>query len=137
MLTQAEGDALIFELKERVKNEYFVWKNNTAQNELIVAVGDDTLRFILSLKKNPHEIKLHLRTKKKDIGLLRIDNAPYHSNPDGEEIRGPHMHYYVAGEELGYAELIDWYDLNDPVTTLLRFLDEARIKYFEVQLEIF
>jgi hypothetical protein len=82
------------------------------------------------LSRNPFEIRLHLRTQKDNVGLCRIDAAPYHPNPDGTELRDtPHMHVYREGYGLRWAEPIDWYDAADPQSTLERFLDEIHTRF--------
>ena len=89
----------------------------------MIAVEERELQFILSLKRNPFEIRLHLRTKSRDIGLLRLDNNLYHPNPDGTEIRNqPHLHTYREGYDLTWAEPVNWCDVSDPYGTLERFL---------------
>ena len=76
------------------------------------------------MKRNPFEIRLHCRTKNRDIGLVRLDNNPYHPNPDGSEIRNqPHLHVFREGFGLEWAEAVPWCDVNDPYGTLQRFLD--------------
>ena len=85
---------------------------------------------MLTLSRNPFEIRLHARTRDRNIGLLRIDNAPYHQNPDGSELRDtPHLHIYREGCDLAWAEPIDWYDVNDPLRTLERFLKEFKARF--------
>jgi hypothetical protein len=72
---------------------------------------------------------VHLRTRDRDIGLVRLDNAPYHPNPDGTEIRNqPHMHIYREGYGLEWALPVNWYNLNDPMGTLERFLAEIHTR---------
>jgi len=112
MITQAQADQLIAALKEAARNDPFIWQENLRQDEIVLAVGDRKLKFVLTLKRNLNEIKLHMRTQDRNIGLARIDNAPYHCNPDGSEIRSqPHLHLYREGHELAWAEPIDWCDL--------------------------
>lgn len=130
MITQNQADRLIQMLKEAARTEALVWEKDKRQDELIVAVEDKKIQFILSLKRNPFEIRLHFRTKDRDIGLVRVDNARYHSNPDGTELRDqPHIHFFREGDALNWAEPIDWYNLNDPVATLERFLEIIRTKF--------
>ena len=130
MLTQAQADKLIATLKEAARKDAFVWEENRRQDEMVVAVEDQKIQFILTLKRNPFEIKLHLRTRDRDIGLVRVDNAPYHCNPDGSEIRGkPHLHMYREDYELDWAEPVDWYDVSRPMDTLERFLDIVRTRF--------
>ena len=130
MLTQAQADRLIALLKEAVRNDAFVWEMNKAQDELLVAVEEQEIQFVLSMHRHPFKIRLHLRTKDRDLGLVRVDNASYHPNPDGTEIRGqPHIHIYREGDGLNWAEPIDWFDLNNPLATLERFLDVVHARF--------
>lgn len=86
---------------------------------------------MLTLSRNPFEIKIHARTRERNLGLLRIDNAPFHTNPDGTELRDtPHLHVFREGYDLlPWAEPIDWYDLSDPLRTLERFLQEFNARF--------
>ena len=130
MLTQAQADRLIQLLKEAARTEVFVWERDKRQDELVVAVEDKKIQFILSLKRNPFEIRLHFRTRDRDIGLVRVDNFRYHANPDGTELRDqPHIHFFREGDGLNWAEPINWYDLNDPIATLEQFLEIIRTRF--------
>lgn len=131
MLTQAQADKLIKMLKESLSDKAFEWHNNLNQEEQFIDVETEKIRFILALKRNPFEIRLHLRTKDRHIGLARIDAAKHHTNPDGTEIRNtPHIHLYREGYgNLAWAESIDWYDQKKPIATLERFLDEINARF--------
>jgi hypothetical protein len=130
MLTQAQADRLITITKEAQRTDQLNWKTNQVENELLVAVEERELQFVLTLKRNPFEIRLHLRTKSRDIGLVRLDNALYHPNPDGTEIRNqPHLHTYREGDGLAWAEPVDWCDVNSPYGTLGRFLDYIHARF--------
>src|SRR2546426_9993994 len=124
MLTQTQADRLIALLKEAVRTDPLSWKVNQIANEILVSIEEKGLQFVLSLKRNPFEIRFHFRTRDRDIGLVRLDNSPYHPNPDGSEIRDqPHLHRYREGYGLEWAEPVDWYDISDPFRTLERFLE--------------
>jgi hypothetical protein len=130
LLTQSQADRLIELTKEAERNEPLVWLANKQIDEAMMAVNEKSLRFVLSLKRNPFEIRLHLRTRDRDIGLIRLDNSPYHPNPDGSEIRDrPHMHRYREGFDLAWAEPVDWYNVNDPFRTLERFLEIINARF--------
>lgn len=130
MLTQEQADRLITLIKEAMRSGTFVWEINQRQDEFVAAVEDRKIQFVLTLKRNPFEIRLHLRTRDRDIGLVRLDNAPYHPNPDGTEIRNQaHMHVYREGYGLEWAQPVNWYNLNDPMRTLERFLAEIRTRF--------
>lgn len=129
-ISQAQAQLLISALKEAVRKNAFTWDSNTRFDEPLVAVASEDLEFVLSLNRNPFEIRLHLRTQKDNIGLCRVDAAPYHPNPDGSEIRDtPHMHFYKEGYGLKWAEPIDWYYPSDPEGTLKRFLDVINTRF--------
>lgn len=123
MLTQDRADQLIRLAKEALARECMTWQHNLRQEELVVAVEDQDLQFLFSMKRNPHEITAQLRTRDRHIPLARIDNAAQHVNPDGSVLRCPHLHWYRAGEGLAWAEAIEWYDLSRPMDTLVKFLD--------------
>lgn len=129
MLTQAKADELLTKVKEAATTAVFTWMNDTRQEELFIAVEDRGLHFILSLKRNPFEIKAQLRTKDRHIPLARIDNAFQHINPDGEVIRGPHLHWYKEGYGVAWAEPINWYRLDRPMDTLSRFLELVAARF--------
>lgn len=125
MLTQQEANNLIQALKEAIRNDVFVWENDQSQEEMLKTVQLGEVYFVLNLKRNPFEIRLHFRTREQNIGLLRLDAAAYHPNPDGSELRNtPHLHIYQEGLELKTARSVDWYDVNSPMKTLERFLEE-------------
>ena len=103
---------------------------NKRQDEKVVSLEDEKIQFVLSLKRNPLKIRLHFRTRDRNIGLVRVDNKRYHTNPDGTEVRNrPHLHVYREGEDLEWAEPVDWYDLNDPMKTLERFLQIVQTRF--------
>jgi len=131
MLTQAQADKLIEMAKESASAHVFEWYENQQQEETFVAVEFEKIRFVLSLKRNPFEVRLHLRLQERNIGLARIDAAKYHPNPDGTELRNvPHIHWFREGyHNLEWAEAIDWYDATNPVGTLYRFLDEIHARF--------
>jgi hypothetical protein len=130
MITQEQAERLIAMLKEAMRPDAFVWEINSRQEEFVAAVEDEKVQFVLTLKRNPFEIRLHLRTRDRDIGLVRVDNAPYHPNPDGTEIRNqPHLHTFREGFGLEWAEPVSWYDVSDPLGTLERFLNEIHTRF--------
>lgn len=129
MLTQSKADELIVKAKEAARTEVLTWLHDERQEELFLAVEDASLQFLLSLKRNPFEIRLQLRTKDRHIPLARIDNAAQHSNPDGTIIRGPHIHWHREGFGMAWAEAIDWYRLDQPLDTLVRFLDLVHARF--------
>jgi hypothetical protein len=130
MITQEQAGRLIEMAKQALRTDVFVWEDARRQDEFVATVEDEKVQFVLTLKRNPFEIRLHLRTRDRDIGLVRLDNAPYHPNPDGTELREqPHIHFYREGYGLEWADPVSWYNLEDPLGTLEQFLREVRTKF--------
>ena len=138
LLTQAQADRLIEIVKEAERTDPFVWIANRQTDEGLTATDEKGLRFVLSLKRNPFEIRLHFRTRNRDIDLVRLDNSPYHHNPDGNEIKDrPHLHRYRERFGLEWAEEVDWYDVNNPFGTLERFLELINARFPQgIQMEL-
>ena len=93
MLTQNEANELLAKAKEATRKEILSWGKSSRHDEPVIVVGESDLQFILSLSRNPFEIKAHFRTKSKNVQLARIDSAAQHINPDGNRITGPHLHW--------------------------------------------
>lgn len=130
MLTQQEAEDMLNKAKEATRKEILSWANGSRNDEHVIAVGEPDLQFVLSLTKNPFEIKAHFRTKSKSIHLARIDAHKQHINPDGVRITKPHLHWYREGyATLEWAEDIDWYDVNKPLDTLFKFLDLIKTRF--------
>lgn len=131
ILSQSQANQLIAALKEALQTKTFVWTENKRDDEEFKTSTGEDIRFILTLKRHPFEIKLHLRTKDRHLGLVRLDCHQYHANPDGTEIRGqPHLHTYREGfDNLEWAEPVDWCDLDDPIKTLEHFLREINGRF--------
>lgn len=119
-------------LKRAMLDEIFVWRSNKAQNELVVSIDEPSIQFVLSLKRHPFQIRLHFRTRDRDVGLARVDAKPYHPNPDGSELRNqPHLHLYREGYGLQWAEAVDWYDVTKPEQTLEHFLEIVHTRFMQ------
>ena len=130
MITQIEASELLDKAKEAIRKEVLSWERTSRHDEPVIAVGEPELQFILSLSRNPFEIKAHFRTKNKNIHLARIDSTKQHINPDGTRITGPHLHMFREGfAGLEWAEEIDWYDNNNPLDTLYKFLDLIKTRF--------
>ncbi len=130
MLTEAQASALIAMLKESARETAFSWFSNARDDEVFISADDGDIEFVLTLSRNPFEIRLHFRTKLNNIGLMRIDGAPYHANPDGTELRNtPHIHIFREGHGLDWAEPIDWFWPDRPTETLERFLVELNARF--------
>jgi hypothetical protein len=130
MLTQEEADELLLKAKEAVRKEVLSWGITSRHDEVVIATGSPETQFLISLTRNPFEIKAHFRTKTSNVQLARVDTQKQHINPDGERIVGPHLHWYREGyAHLEWAEKIDWYDPSKPLDTLFRFLDLIKVRF--------
>ena len=129
LLTQSEADELLALPKLSALKVVFTWLKNTRQEEVFVELAGKERKFVLNLKRNPFEIRLHLRTKGGNVGLARIDNAAQHMNPDGNVLLGSHLHWYREGFGLAWAESIDWYDTTRPLDTLAKFLEIVNARF--------
>jgi len=130
LITQQEADDLIAKAKQAIRKDRLSWELNSRYDEQVIAVGNPELQFVLSITRNPFEIKAHFRTKKHNIHLARIDTQQQHLNPDGQKITGPHLHLFREGfAHLEWAEVIDWYDVTKPLDTLHKFLDVIHTKF--------
>lgn len=130
MLTQQEAEELLKKAKEATRKEILSWGTPSRHDEVVIATGEPELQFTLSITRNPFEIKAHFRAKSKNIQLARIDTQIQHLNPDGQQILGPHLHWYREGyAHLEWAEAIDWYDANKPMETLFKFLDLIETRF--------
>ena len=129
VLTQNEANELLSKAKEATRKEILSWEKTSRHDEPVIAIGEPDLQFVLSLSRNPFEIKAHFRTKSKNVWLARIDSTRQHINPDGERIIGPHLHWYREGYSLEWAEAIDWYDNNKQLDTLYKFLDLIKTRF--------
>jgi hypothetical protein len=129
MLSQEKAEELILQAKLAAKSDVFTWLHNQQQEELLLSAGDRELQFLLTLKRNPFEVKAQLRTRDRHIPLVRMDNALQHVNPDGTVLRGPHLHWYKEGHGVAWAEPIDWYKTEAPMDTIFTFLDLIHARF--------
>ena len=67
MITQEQAERLIEMAKAATRKDVFVWEHNQRQDEFVAAVEDEKIQFVLTLRRNPFEIRLHLRTRDRDI----------------------------------------------------------------------
>jgi hypothetical protein len=130
MLTQQEAEELLKKAKEATRKEVLSWSSPSRNDEVVIATGEPELQFLLSITRNPFEVKAHFRTKSMNVQLARIDTQQQHLNPDGERIVGPHLHWYREGfTHLEWAEAIDWYDASKPMDTLYKFLSLIETRF--------
>ncbi len=98
-LTQAEADALL--AMEKHRKDDTEWDYSGLGKLVITLVSADGREsFFLDLWRN----KLNLRRGKyqnrarENQVLARLDfGGPPHRNPDGKEVKAPHLHLYIEG----------------------------------------
>ncbi len=130
MLTQQEADELFAAAKEAVRKEVLSWGTTSRHDEVVIVSTAPDTQFILSITRNPFEIKVHFRTKATNVQLARVDTQRQHINPDGQRIVGPHLHWFREGyDHLEWAEEIDWYDPSKPLDTLFAFLKLIEVRF--------
>ncbi|HYL75624.1 MAG TPA: hypothetical protein VEU96_15530 [Bryobacteraceae bacterium] len=99
-ITQAEADTLI-EMEKRFVDEK-VWTFPVAGERIALALTSLDKRENFMLDVTRAQIKLTKATyqnrARQVIILMRLDlDGPPHRNPDGVEIRCPHLHIYREG----------------------------------------
>ena len=99
-LTQAQADELLRLEKEREDDS--VWCIDTAKTELVIPIRSTDAResFVLDISRhsiNLAKVKYQNRARTTTIlARLELGGAP-HTNPDGSEVRCPHIHLYREG----------------------------------------
>src|SRR3972149_8634104 len=109
MLTQSEADALIAMRKVFVNPDTISLSPGTDETHDVV--GDDKReQFMLDLWRGTIRLsKIKYQTRgRRVIVLVRldIDGAP-HTNPDGAQLIGTHLHLYREGYEAKWAFSVD------------------------------
>jgi hypothetical protein len=131
-LTQQEADTLLALEKHYKGNEIFKFPSLGGNLRIPLHSTDNREEFILdvsrgsiSLEKNKFQTRA--RTT---IILIRVDigGAP-HRNPDGTEIKCPHIHFYKAGFDDKWAEPLSDYFKNatDSIKILHEFMNYCTI----------
>ena len=133
MLTQAEVDLLLNMLKSLVDTGKLDFPRSGTSKELEVISQDGKEKFLIDINRKGR-IKLSKctyqeRYRKYEV-LLRLDiDGPAHTNPDGQEITGHHLHIYKEGYETKWAyQLPDQFtDPSDLIKTLIEFLQYCKV----------
>jgi hypothetical protein len=101
-------------------------------------INTDT--FLLDFYRGSIELIKYTYNKRyrQTIILLRYDNAGRHTNPDGQEFNGPHVHLYCEGYNDKFAFSVTQISINasDKLETVLRkilyFCNVKRIPIIEI-----
>lgn len=99
-LTQAEADALIALAKHRLDVTEWDYPDLGGAVSIPLVSADRREQFLLDLRRGRIDLArgTYQNRGRQVIVLVRLDfgGAP-HRNPDGEEIRSPHLHVYREG----------------------------------------
>jgi hypothetical protein len=128
MLTQLEADSLIAMGKRFINPATISLPPGSDQTHELI--GDDNReRFLLDLWRGTIRIsKLKFQNRgRKVMVLVRLDikGAP-HTNPDGTELGGTHLHLYREGYEDRWAYPIHNYGFRNPDDIHQSFEDFCR-----------
>lgn len=138
MLTQVEVDLLLNMLKSLVDTGNLNFPSSGTSKELEVSSSDGKEKFLVDVNRKGR-IKLSKctyqnRYRKYEI-LLRLDiDGPAHTNPDGQEISGHHLHIYREGYETKWAYPLPENQFTDPkdlINTLMEFLEYCKVVNLE------
>ncbi len=110
MLDQKLADHFIKLKKIKAEDSIYDLRSNKL---LIPLIGQSSPQeeFILDIHKSSIRIEKHTfqNRVRKSIGLIRIDFGPVaHTNPDGQIVKGPHIHIYKEGYDLKWAYLLPY-----------------------------
>jgi len=134
-ISQQEADELIKIEKNVTTNDIYIFPTqiNSGKIDVPLVSIDEKEDFILSIKRKQLilEKRNHLLRVRKSIVLLRLDiDGPEHTNPNGEKIKGTHLHIYREGFADKWAYELPketFSDLSDVYQTVVDFMDYCNI----------
>ncbi|HYW40058.1 MAG TPA: hypothetical protein VE957_18250 [Terriglobales bacterium] len=99
-LLQAEADALIAMEKHRIDDTWREFPSPGGWLAIPLTSSDKRENFMLDVTRS--QLKLTKATyqnrARQVVILMRLDlDGPLHRNPDGQEVRCPHLHVYRQG----------------------------------------
>ena len=128
-LTQAQADALLRVGKIFLDKSSIVVNRPFNFRRDLQSVANQEDKFYLNVSQTSIEFsKYSTTTRFFSIPLARacISEDAIHENPDGEMIRGPHIHIYKEGYNDCFAEPLEKHGFT--TTEIANFLDEF-LKY--------
>lgn len=136
MLSSSEAEYLIKLSKQPRENKsyYHLPSHDKGKFEINLFSEDNKNEFVFNITRSRialTKITYQNRTRGTNFVLTRLDlNGNPHSNPDGQKINCPHIHYYVEGFSDKWAKYLP--DLenhtNDLYYCIRYFLDYNNIK---------
>lgn len=100
IITQSESEALISLEKHRINDDPYDFPTDGGSLLVPVQFIDKREQFFLDIGRGKIDsLKVKYQTRARHvIVLVRLDlSGPPHRNPDGEEIKSPHLHIYREG----------------------------------------
>lgn len=129
MLTQVEAEMLINELKTLIAPPVVLPNSEGGKKTYDLMsknYSDERFQFDINRSKiNVRKCTFQGRCRS-SVQLIRLDINSRHTNPDGTEIKGTHLHLYLEGSMLSWAEP---FDLNNPdlVACCMAFMNRFNI----------
>ncbi len=101
-LTQAEYNTLMQLIKEFKEDDELNLNDRWNREVLAPETGD---MFVLDFYRGRIEFKKFSINKryKKTVILIRFCSHGFHTNPDGTQLKGPHLHLYKEGYDDKFA----------------------------------
>ena len=110
MLTKAEADQLMAMTKHFVRSPATITIPRGADNTYELTGPDDRETFFLDVWRGTLRLtKLKFQNRARAVVVLArldIDGAP-HTNPDGQQLSGTHLHLFKEGYEDKWAYPVD------------------------------
>lgn len=138
MLTQKEASQLIA-MKKLFLVDGSIVLNESFNNHFDLISENKEEHFILDLRQGRIELKKIRYQNRYDetIPLVRFESIGIHENPDGEIIKGAHLHIFREGyaDKFAIPAPENFMELDDILHTLKRFCEYCNIegKHFEYQ----
>ena len=130
MLTQQEAEKLIAMKKLFLGNGTITL--NESFNQTIPLISENKQEhFLLDLRQGRIDLKKLICQNRYDevIQLVRFESKGVHENPDGEIIRGAHIHIYKEGYGDKFAFPVkDFEDVEDVLKALTKFCEFCNIE---------
>lgn len=136
MLNQEQIDILLSILKKiRYDKENFYFPEIGNSKQLEAVSYDNKYKFLIDIKPGRTERRKKQLTLQerynKDVILIRLDlNGPPHTNPDGKQLSGNHLHIIKEGynDRFAYEIPDNIVDEEDRLQTLINFLEYCKVE---------
>lgn len=131
-LTQQEADDLLAMEKHKTRPEGYAYPAVGGKLSIPLVSSDEREKFFLDVSRRKIELSRNKFQTRARIAMVlaRLDlcDTP-HRNPDGEEIPGPHIHFYKEGYGDAWAQPLPAYFTNpeDCNTTLKQFMQYCAV----------